>query len=749
MSCAFTHSSVYKVVSKPLVVHKNFHHTDVIFTLRVSSLSEQSSPFREMVQQEAIVVRNAVKHYESTKLVLNGLNMTVSRGSIYGLLGASGCGKTTLLSCIVGVQRLNSGEVWVLGGNPGSKGSGIPGPRVGYMPQEISLVDEFTRNDAFYYFGRINGLENDEIEARQKFLSELLQLPPRDRLVKNMSGGQQRRLSFAAALVHEPELLVLDEPTVGLDPVLRENIWDYLVKITQEENITVVITTHYIEETKNADKIGLMRSGQLLAESAPDQLLERFQCSSLEEVFLTLSRLQEDNLAVASGCTAQKSKMEDSESEMPCQERNRRMIKDETSKYKANPKQRVSRWKRFRALMVKNSLQFFRQYTGIAFAVLFPILQVCTFFIGVGGDPKGLTIGIINDEAGNCDGNFGNVWYNEEEYTCHFNNLSCKFLQHIDYSTATKEYYDDISKATEAVHNGKLSGVIFFSRNFSEALWTRMENFIHTDEADILAGQIQVSLDMSDRQIGLFLQKKLFDYFFEFYEDVVKYCKISRKFASLPLQFKDPIYGPMDIDYRRFMASPYIITLLFFLANTISTSLIITDKAKGVWNRSLVQGVTTAEILLSHILAQNIIIVINTIMTLCLCFPILGLNCTGSIFTVACFGFFSGICGLMYGFFLSVMCTNHTTAHYASAGSLFPLILLCGVLWPVEGMPQVLRWISYLMPMTLPAISLRGVMEKGQSIYELDVYSGLFVISGWALFFLIVCLVSLRLKSTY
>lgn len=81
----------------------------------------------------------------------------------YGLLGPSGCGKTTLLSCIVGVRRLNSGEVWVLGGTPGSKGSGIPGPRVGYMPQEISLVGEFTVSDALYYFGRINGLEEEEI----------------------------------------------------------------------------------------------------------------------------------------------------------------------------------------------------------------------------------------------------------------------------------------------------------------------------------------------------------------------------------------------------------------------------------------------------------------------------------------------------------------------------------------------------------------------------------------------------------
>lgn len=206
-------------------------------------------------RQHAVCVRRAHKHYGTKKnpfVILDGLNMTVPKGAIYGLLGASGCGKTTLLSCIVGRKRLNSGEIWVLGGTPGSKGSGVPGPRIGYMPQEIALYGEFTIRETMLYFGWISGMSTDEVDDRLSFLLQFLMLPGPDRQVKTLSGGQQRRVSLAAALLHQPELLILDEPTVGVDPMLRKNIWDHLQHITKNGQTTVIITTHYIDETRQA-----------------------------------------------------------------------------------------------------------------------------------------------------------------------------------------------------------------------------------------------------------------------------------------------------------------------------------------------------------------------------------------------------------------------------------------------------------------------------------------------------------------
>ena len=164
-------------------------------------------------------------------------------------MGASGCGKTTLLSCVIGSMTLNAGSIKV----KGCSGLKILEHEIGYMPQQTALIDEFTIEECIYYFGRIYGLTDKKIESRFQFLKKLLDLPVASRYISNCSGGQQRRVSFAVAILHEPELLILDEPTVGLDPILRSEIWDFLIKSTRTSNLAVIITTHYIEEANEAN----------------------------------------------------------------------------------------------------------------------------------------------------------------------------------------------------------------------------------------------------------------------------------------------------------------------------------------------------------------------------------------------------------------------------------------------------------------------------------------------------------------
>ena len=208
-------------------------------------------------------------------------------------MGASGCGKTTLLSCILGMIPLNGGEIIVLGHQ--TKGGEIQrtGPRIGYMPQEIGLVGGLTIKETIYYFGKIFQVDIEKLRMRYKMLMDLLELPRGDQRVEECSGGQKRRISFAVAMIHEPDLLILDEPTVGLDPILRAKIWDFMLHVTRTSKLAIIITTHYIDEAKQADRCGLMRNGILLAEDTPSNIISRHEVQNLEEAFLKLCTKKE------------------------------------------------------------------------------------------------------------------------------------------------------------------------------------------------------------------------------------------------------------------------------------------------------------------------------------------------------------------------------------------------------------------------------------------------------------------------
>ncbi|ATL67123.1 ABC transporter ATP-binding protein [Nocardia terpenica] len=216
--------------------------------------------------------------------VLHDLSLTVPRGRITGLLGPSGCGKTTLMRSIVGTQLIAAGSVRVLGEPAGSTGLRS---RVGYVTQAPSIYDDLSITDNVAYFGALYGRSNSDVAAAISAVG--LGEHARQR-GNQLSGGQRTRASLACALVADPELLVLDEPTVGLDPVLRVELWNQFHALAAQGR-TLLVSSHVMDEAEHCDRLLLMRDGHLLAQLSPDELRTETGETSLENAFLALIRM--------------------------------------------------------------------------------------------------------------------------------------------------------------------------------------------------------------------------------------------------------------------------------------------------------------------------------------------------------------------------------------------------------------------------------------------------------------------------
>lgn len=216
------------------------------------------------------------------KPVLTELSLTIRAGTITGLLGPSGCGKTTLIRAIAGQQIIESGRVLVLGDDAGSA---LNRSRVGYVTQASSVYPDLTVRQNLAYFAVLAGASAGAIDSSLKHVGLRHQSAE---LVGNLSGGQRTRVSLAAALLADAELLLLDEPTVGLDPVLRRDLWQLFAQLA-DAGTTLLVSSHVMDEAARCTSVLLMREGKLIAVGTPDQLLDDTGAADLESAFLQLA----------------------------------------------------------------------------------------------------------------------------------------------------------------------------------------------------------------------------------------------------------------------------------------------------------------------------------------------------------------------------------------------------------------------------------------------------------------------------
>lgn len=237
-------------------------------------------------ENEPVKIEGVYKKFGSV-VALHGLSLTIRQGEIFGVLGPNGAGKSTLIRSIVGLIKPDQGQVVVLG-------EAMPNKpilsRLGYMTQASALYDDLTVWQNVAFFAGLMGCKED---AKIQAALDLVELAHRaDSPIRTLSGGMRQRVSLASVMAHQPEIILLDEPTVGVDPQLRAQFWAHFRRLT-EQGITIIVSSHVMDEAERCDRLGFIRGGQLLAEGSADALRQQAGKSNLEDAFLWFAQQKE------------------------------------------------------------------------------------------------------------------------------------------------------------------------------------------------------------------------------------------------------------------------------------------------------------------------------------------------------------------------------------------------------------------------------------------------------------------------
>ena len=489
--------------------------------------------------------------------------------------------QTTLLKCLTGRLRAHKGTVRVLGRVPGAVESAVPGRSVGFMPQELALYEEFTAHQNFLFYGKLYGMSEAQIREREAFLLSFLHLPPSTRPIKQLSGGQQRRVSLACALLHSPPLLLLDEPTVGVDPVLRARIWSHLRTLSAEGS-TIIITTHYIEEARQADYVGFMRGGRILQEGRPDDIIAQHSCHSLEEVFLHLCRRAEEDTdqhangeqSVQADAQAEDEREEEEERRRtraaaeekrggggddhptrrgPSQEQST-TVRDGSlfgshsdaallspSSHRSDLSEAPSppalssllssylpRWSFLLACMWRNVTRFRLNIPALLFVFLLPSVQVILFCIAIGKDPQDIPLGLVNLDRGG--------------------NYSEAFASHLGDEGLIVRPFDSSDEALRAAKLNEVWGYAVVPANYSDNLDGLFHDPLNHPYGDGCI--IRYSIDASDEQIAVFITTAIL----QAYGDTLNIVLPANLSHNYPLQQLPPVYGTASSSFTDFVA---------------------------------------------------------------------------------------------------------------------------------------------------------------------------------------------------
>ncbi|UXI22695.1 Hrp65 protein [Sarcoptes scabiei] len=745
-------------------------------------------PFIDSSQEAHLVscveVRDLSFHYNPFNPILKSITIDVPRGKIYALLGASGCGKTTLLRMILGTLKPMSGTIKVFNETPGTKESNVPGSGVGYMPQDLALFMSFTVKETLTFYGHLYGMPIDMINYRIDHLVDLLNLPKKNRLVSQLSGGQQRRVSLAVTMIHMPPLLILDEPTVGVDSLLRLRIWNYLEDICRDRGTTVIITTHYTEEARNSFRVGFIDSGVVLAEDNPQRLLYKYNCDSLEDVFLELclEKAKSNNIEIENeekknsnqidgqeinntfNCKSIKEKNQmklqnqiiieedtdrddlvnngDIKSDPNNNNNNntdRCKIDDDGDQYSKSKKLSIEKIDDFESKLKLKQQQFsspismgFRAANNHHYLNTRRITALLEKnFILFKRNPSSiillnlipvLQMTLFCITFNRNPENIPIAVVNDENRTHSLSNL---FIENIDSKALKIKPYSNVEDAIKSVQTLHTHSVLTFQANFSRNFRRRFLKPESVTDKVIESSKIGFYPDTTHAVFHLYIYQHILEAFERFIKAIGVSMGYNPKYFGSPVDLMEPIYGRMDLKYFEFVAPGMIIALVHGMSMLMGSFSVVSERHSGYLERGMVAGIKASEILLSHLIFFIVPVFTQVVLCLFLTFYIFGNHSVGSLWEIFFITFITSVQGLVFGLTLSVICPTELASLLAVFILEAPFIFTSGVLWPLSSLPESVQKACLWNPITLPIQSTHYIMFRGWTLANIQVLFGL------------------------
>ena len=606
-------------------------------------------------------------------IAVDHVNFSIKQGEIFGFLGSNGCGKSTTMKMLTGLLPISSGEAWLFGKPVDASDINVR-RHLGYMSQAFSLYSELTVEQNLVLHARLFGIEESKIPARVEELvkrfgleNELKSLPD------SLPLGVKQRLSLSVAVVHNPEILILDEPTSGVDPIARDDFWRLIIELSRKDKVTVFITTHFMNEAARCDRISLMHAGKVLASDTPDNIIHSKDAKTLEEAFI--------RYLVDAG--ADDTSNDEKVSEMPKAVAN----DNEQVKINAHHLQGFS-LTRLIGCLWRETLELSRDPLRALLALLGSAILMLVMGYGITMDVEDLNFAVLDRDQTITSQNY-------------ITNLSGSKRYFIEKPPITD--YDDMD---HRMRSNEIALAIEMPPNFGHDIQRGdpVNIGIWIDgamplRADTIKGYVQ----------GMHLA---------WLSDKIKNTTgtASSSLANIETRYR---YNP-DIKSLQAMVPAVIPILLLMIPSMLAALSVVREKEMGSIINLYVTPVTRTEFLLGKQVPYIVISMLSFLLLLLMAVTIFGVPIKGSLLTLCLAGLAYCIIATGFGLLASTVTRSQIAVIFLTCvGTMLPAIQFSGLLNPVASLEGSGRYIGEVYPTTHMLIIARGVFNKALGFFDL------------------------------